>query len=120
MDRVKPTLAAYDYVEQRPQFEGTDFGTVGRVILRFKASRIVWRAGSTAWSGVGMRDYYKATLYAERVPNGLIGATNYPIVEGGRLSQKMWAQAREAIAFRLKVTIDWIPKILPTKTLVIP
>lgn len=117
---MKAMLAAYDYVEQRPRFEGTDFGTGGRIILRFKESRIVWRAGSTAWSGVGMRDYYKATLYAEFVPNGNAGRANFQIVEGGRLSQKMWAEAREAIAFRLKVTIDMIPKTLPTKTLTIP
>src|SRR3990170_5053435 len=113
------TLSAYEYVDARPRGEGCDYNVGGRVILRFKEARIVWRPGSTGWSGIGMRDYYKATLYAENVPDGTVGRKNFTILEGGRLSQKRWAKARESIAYRLKVPMDWIPKELPISTVTI-
>jgi hypothetical protein len=95
--------------------EGTDFRVAGRVILRKGDARIVWRPGSTDWSGVGMRMYYKAALQAENIlESGHRCCT--VLTEGGRLSRATWTSVRERIAEVLKVPLKKIPAELPNRT----
>ena len=110
-------LSCYETIGAVVPNEGTDFGAKGFVILRYKQSRVVWRLGATAWSGVGMKSYYPALLQVEAVPMvGFGGTTNIEVINGGRLSNKRWLQAREKIAEYLKVPVTEIPSLLPDGT----
>lgn len=114
------SLSCYDTVERVVRHEGTDFGTTGFLILLCKGTRIVWRPGSTGWSGIGMRSYYPAKLYVENIPSEFGGRTHKEILEGGRLSNDRWFSVREKIAELLKVSLKKIPDLLPERTIEIP
>jgi len=111
--RVK--LESYETVPKVIYSEGTDFGAVGRVILRKGEARIVWRSGSTGWSGIGMRMYYKALLQAENVEESGWKTTKI-LSEGGRLTNAVWQSSREKMAGILKVPVKKIPAELPDCT----
>lgn len=113
-------LSCYDTVERRLWNEGTDFRTTGFVILRHDTSRVVWRPGSTDWSGIGMRSYYPATLQVEAIPSGRGGIRHVEILSGGRLSEERWLSVRKKISELLSVPLEKIPEMLPERTVEIP
>ncbi len=111
------SLSCYETVERRVWNEGTDFGTTGFVILRHGQIRVVWRPGSTDWSGIGSRSYYPAKLMVEAMPSKYGGRTHTRVLEGGRLTNSRWFSVREKISELLKVPVKKIPELLPDRTL---
>lgn len=115
MSIPRAVLSSYDPIEKVIYTEGTDFGAPGRVILRKGEARVVWRSGSTGWSGIGMRDYYKAVLQIENLMDHGHRRT-VQLSEGGRLSQVVWEGARKRISELFKVPLKKVPAELPDRT----
>lgn len=109
-------LTNYEFIDKVIYEEGTDFGTAGRVILRHKGMRVVWRSGSTGWTGTGQTGYYQSHLSVEF---GKCARSSKYVVEGGRLSQKVWAAARPQLAGLLELPPKRIPEQLPEKTVTV-
>jgi len=115
MSTPRVRLDSFDPIEKVIYKEGTDFRVSGRVILRNGDARLVWRPGSTDWSGIGMRMYYQSTLQIENLQENGHRRTMV-LLEGGRLSQVPWGILRGRLAEIFKIPLKKVPAELPQRT----
>jgi len=117
--------------EKAPQSEGgVDYSAAGKVLMRNKTHRLVWRPGGNYWSGMGSQSYGNAELeimaphYRDRIEltnnhgDALDGTKPRRI---NRLSVALVLKYREQIdaVFGVGATGDMLTKTNLKKTLVL-
>jgi hypothetical protein len=94
---------------------GVDYGAKRILIAQRGDALVYWQKGSTAWSGVGYREYSPGALVlATKSQNFGPGKR---IAEGGRLSAALLTKHHAAIAHHLGVAPVDLPLMRKDKTL---
>jgi hypothetical protein len=73
---------------------GVDHGTIGKILVKKESIELVWRGGSTYWSGMNGNRYSQASLQIIGIGNDRVGRELH---EGGRLSARVIRECAKKI-----------------------